>query len=444
MIEVHNKLHDHVLHRRLNVSKEQRTGLPVDIVIKFIQASGLPKVDIGPGMLADPYFVADIDGKISYTSSAQRNTLNPVWNESWAIRNVPSDAQLIVDVYDKDEGSINDDYIGSFSAPLDPGAHASALKGVIRNGKGSFGYFITVELCSAPDVPRYTFDGPVRYSRHFSPTVGTIAKINNPNGSHTRLWSTWKISMRGVYEYFGHHRQHWNIHYKAAQSIFEGPMSLGARASIQAGHRLLYANSTANGFGLIDSAEGFWGLFRAGEDRPPSSRVLNRDTPEPRRIKPAVYTYTIGEDGVFRFSETGASFFVDFVSKHALHSCCTETVIYSGEFHPRPAFPDGSGWAFFEESMSDDSVSWELVIDNNSGTYAPDKAFLPALKGFLQYNLPGLRVITFDYKDDELALKASTDSCQEYALAHRRTELQPTLTSEGNSLHHMAIVRPVE
>lgn len=44
----------------------------------------------------------------------------------------------------------------------------------------------------------------------------------------------------------------------------------------------------------------------------------------PRRITDLdctkkVYTYVIGEDETFRFSETGASFFVDFASKHALH-----------------------------------------------------------------------------------------------------------------------------
>jgi hypothetical protein len=48
-----------------------------------------------------------------------------------------------------------------------------------------------------------------------------------------------------------------------------------------------------------------------------------------QRIKPAVYTYIIDED-TFRFSETGAAFFVDFASKHALHSSCAETVRYAG------------------------------------------------------------------------------------------------------------------
>lgn len=109
-------------------------------------------------------------------------------------------------------------------------------------------------------------------------------------------------------------------HYQAAQTIFQGPLSFTVRTPIQAGHRLLYARTTTSSFGTILDAEGFWGLFRAGDDRLPNDPLLlQQKGREEQRIKPAVYTYVIGEDDVFRFSETGASFFVDFASKHALH-----------------------------------------------------------------------------------------------------------------------------
>lgn len=80
---------------------------------------------------------------------------------------------------------------------------------------------------------------------------------------------------------------------------------------------MLYARSTSSTFGTIHDSDGFWALFRAGDDRPPSDP--QQRSMEESRIKPAVYTYIIGEDDNFRFSETGASFFVDFASKHALH-----------------------------------------------------------------------------------------------------------------------------
>lgn len=143
-----------------------------------------------------------------------------------------------------------------------------------------------------------------------------------------------------------------------------------------------------------------------------------------------------------RFSETGAAFFVDFASKHALHANCATAVRYSGEFHPRPSFPDGSGWGSFNDSMSDDSVPWELVIDNNSGTYAPNPELLQTLRQLLEYNFPGMRVVALDFKEDMLT--RSREACREYALKHRgvgKNELQPTNLSGGETLCHQATVK---
>lgn len=142
---------------------------------------------------------------------------------------------------------------------------------------------------------------------------------------------------------------------------------------------------------------------------------------------------------------------MDFASKHALHSCCAETVRYSGEFHPRPVYPDGSGWASFSEETSDHDVQWELVIDNNSGTYAPDKKLLPALKGLFEFNFPGLRVVALDYQDDVAILDPSRKACREYAVKYRgvaSNQLQPSATmveqSGGSSLFSEASKKPAE
>ena len=124
--------------------------------------------------------------------------------------------------------------------------------------------------------------------------------------------------IKGVRLFFGDEFQPWNRKYKAAQTIFEGSFAL--RASIQAGHRLLYARSTTNGFGIINDKEDMSNIFRGGKEE-----LGLRSTFQPR-IKPAVYTYIISaEDDSFRFSETGAAFFVDFASKHALHANCCES-----------------------------------------------------------------------------------------------------------------------
>lgn len=80
---------------------------------------------------------------------------------------------------------------------------------------------------------------------------------------------------------------------------------------------------------------------------------------------------------------------------------------------------------------------WELVIDNNSGTYAPDKTLLPTLQALLEYNFPGFTIIALDREDS--ALTESRESCREYAIKNRgilQQELQPHLGEGEVSLSH--------
>ena len=80
--------------------------------------------------------------------------------------------------------------------------------------------------------------------------------------------------------------------------------------------------------------------------------------------------------------------------------------------------------------MYDSDVPWELVIDNNSGTYSPDPMDLPDLKACMEYNFPGFNIIALDYNDP--ALKESVDACRAYALnirGVRKEDLQPQAQS---------------
>ncbi|KAJ2896632.1 C2 domain-containing protein [Zalerion maritima] len=45
---------------------------------------------------------------------------------------------------------------------------------------------------------------------------------------------------------------------------------------------------------------------------------------------------------------------------------------------------------------------YRLFIDNDSGTYRPDKSLLPILKGFLEEQFPGLNITVHDCGDEEL------------------------------------------
>ncbi|CAE6476177.1 unnamed protein product [Rhizoctonia solani] len=478
----------------------------LDLEIRFISAQGLPRMDV-VGVGCDPYFRADIDGAIGYTSRALPNTLEPQWNEFWRIRNVPSLAILKVKVYDKDENQYLDDYIGKFKITdvYVGGLREVPIVSLLRREHGTFQIEVISKPAEYPNLPVYIFDGPCRYSIHLSPTVGAFTART----TSARRYSTWKIYLKGIQLFFGNHRQHWNREYRAAQAIFSGPLSLTVRTPIIAGHRLLYARTTANRTGILYNAEDFWSLFRAKMDEShgqglsrlmgvnldaaaqsmcpvcgkPKSDIHSTectghhfpdDIPtEPgartntstggrvpsgaefgavanlastvgphehvQRIKPAVYTYIIDED-TFRFSETGAAFFVDFASKHALHSSCAETVRYAGEFHPRPS----CGWANFEDRTPDHEVAWELWIDNGSGTYAPPADMLDNLRRLFEYNWPGLKVRTFDFRDE--AQKTSIQECRDYALEKRgilREELEPCVLEgeSGSSLWKMASFR---
>lgn len=195
---------------------------------------------------------------------------------------------------------------------------------------------------------------------------------------------------------------------------------------------MLYARLTRNEHGEISTREDFLRLLRSA-----------KSLAQPPRIKPSVYTYIISaQDDSLRFSETGAAFFVDFASKHALHANCAEKVRYSGEFHPRPA----CGWENFSDETSDNDVEWELVVDNNSGTYSPDPKLLPNLKALLEYNFPGLKIIALDYNDPEL--ERSREACRAYALNNRgvkKEDLQPHATEGEETLQHHALVnQPVD
>ncbi|KIM49878.1 hypothetical protein M413DRAFT_439010 [Hebeloma cylindrosporum] len=378
---------------------------------------------------ADPYFVAKLDDEISFVSTVKQNTLTPVWNEIWKVKNVPATADLVIKVLDKDQGSMTDDFIGSLKTSVSAGAKEADIEGsLLRRKRGTFWLKIdsTPAVDDDPTVHPYLFNGPIRFSRHFSPTVGALTHLND-----ARLYSTWKMYIMGVPLFFGDVHQHWNKNYKAAQSIFQGPTSLAVRSGIQAGHRMLYQRTASNGFGVIEDAAGIRQVLHGGARGGSDSQFEHR-------VKPAVYTYIISsEDDSLRFSETGAAFFVDFASKHALHSNCHETVRYSGEFHPRPE----GGWDKFSDDVPDESVNWELVIDNNSGTYAPDKALLPKLKALLEYNFPGFAIFALDHGDE--ALKESREACRAYALKFRgvkQDELQPHAQEGEETLSHQALV----
>ncbi|GBE82892.1 hypothetical protein SCP_0412790 [Sparassis crispa] len=403
----------------------------VDLFVQFAHASGLPKMDVVGS--ADPYFVARIDTRLSFVSSVKTNTLEPVWNESWTIRNVPDTAILLVEVLDRDIGCIRDDYIGQFSTAVTSSEQAFAIEDPshLKRNRGTFSLQIDAVPSLDPDAGShpYMFDGPICYSRHSSPTIGKLTKLDK-----ARLYSTWQVFIRGVSRFLDDEVQPWNRNHRAARQIFQGPTSAAVRSMIHSGHRVLYARTATNEFGVLNNAHDVYCLLHGGHVRQQRERRRrSADGPFAHRIKPAVYNYVIAaDDDSLRFSETGAAFFVNYASKHALHADCAPSVRYSGEFHPRPA----GGWENFSDDVPDEDVQWELVVDNKSGTYSPDGSLLPVVAQLFEFNFPGFKAVPLAYDDPLLA--ESTKACRTYALSKRgvkHDELQPHVhDGEGEML----------
>ncbi|CAF3491469.1 unnamed protein product [Rotaria sp. Silwood1] len=329
------------------------------LFVSFFLFKNLPKTDLVGH--CDPYFIANIDHQILYTSTILSNTSKPIWkDEERIVRNIPSTAKLIVKIYDKDDEKLADDYIGRF-----------VISDFIHYYPPSK---VTKTYEETKQLPLYTYDGSCRYSRHDSLAIGRFTMLNADC-----IYPTWKIQMRRIsYLFSTNERQHWNKHYQSAVTIFGNyPLSIVIQGGIKLAHRTLYRKTLKNNdHGRLNSADDLWKLL-----------FFDKTT---KTIKPCICTYII-DDNTWRYSETGNQFFTDFASKHALLANSSEYVCYAGEFHSRPKF----GWNRLDDE-------WELVFDNRSGTYAPTADLLVSLKELLLFNFPGLNIVTYNYKDPEL------------------------------------------
>jgi hypothetical protein len=131
-----------------------------------------------------------------------------------------------------------------------------------------------------------------------------------------------------------------------------------------------------------------------------------------------IFTYILTLDALMRFTETGKEFGIQMLSKHTLHSCAETYIAFSGEFlvrrlkkkdepgpeaggdnesHPPSNFAGGKP----DEDSPKDPRQYELIIDNDSGTYRPNAKLLPKFKQFLEHALPGLHIVVLDCQADK-------------------------------------------
>lgn len=217
--------------------------------------------------------------------------------------------------------------------------------------------------------------GPARYSRHTSYAAGVLTL------DRTLEFFTYRVRLYHLLEVFGTEcaqYQHWNRDYDAAKRIFADSLEgTNIRNALHSQHSYLYRHGQTTSYGALASAEDL-GLLLHG-DR------LKKDNLQDLRT--VVFTYSIVPKGLY-FSETGAAFFQDLMSKHAMHANRAEEVMYSGDFR---VFQD-----------VENNNNWTLLIDNNSGTYAPQKQDLHKVKRCFELNFPDLVVKAVDREDPYL------------------------------------------
>eukprot|EP01012_Entosiphon_sulcatum_P002228 TRINITY_DN10445_c0_g1_i1.p1 TRINITY_DN10445_c0_g1~~TRINITY_DN10445_c0_g1_i1.p1 ORF type:complete len:316 (-),score=47.80 TRINITY_DN10445_c0_g1_i1:133-1080(-) len=198
----------------------------------------------------------------------------------------------------------------------------------------------------------------VGYKRYAKYLPGAMA--NFFHGDMLSPFVTYSVRLRDTAAIFGGKWQHWNVQYPAAQQIFgKKPSCMAVRATVHMIHDVLH---------LPLPMETTSGTLRTGQDL---LQLLKFGMPNGHPIR---YTYVIMDDKMV-FSETSKLFLKDKYSKHAVHARASQLVRYSGEFcidYERQGTP--------------------IVIDNDSGTYAPDPQDLPKVSEVLQHTFPGLVV----------------------------------------------------
>lgn len=144
-----------------------------------------------------------------------------------------------------------------------------------------------------------------------------------------------------------------------------------------------------------------------------------------------LFTYVLTLDGLLRFTETGKEFGIDMLSKHTMHSDVNLYIAFSGEFLIRRT--DGTVEEVAGEAAERDPGDFELVIDNDSGTYRPNAALLPQLQEFLEANLPGLRVAVRDCADEKYQRLKAEQRERKKALGGAVAVYQPHSNSSSDN-----------
>jgi hypothetical protein len=427
---------------------------PPGYTVKFTfhRANNLPLADINT-LSADPFIMAELttnlpkrhqeDPPLMLRTPTVRQNTNPVWNCEWIVANVPASGfKLKCRIYDEDpadhddrlgnvhvvSSSVNEQWGGIKDAeyPIKKrmvSKRAWLLRAIavcfrkVEHMNGTLN--VSVEVLGKTGDENggrvYTI-GPQFWIRHYSPLLGRLLGQKEPNepGEVDKRsgkpkpekynFQSNQMQLRGPVPEAMYHRY---VEFKPfVKSMFtaKGVRGYILSKALHHQHARVYNFDHATEFKVFqEPCQEFTQKFLELVHFDQGGRI---------------FTYVLTLDALFRFTETGKEFGIDMLSKHTMHSDVAAYIAFSGEFfirrlkHPKNAPPEDGGHNKShppddiddgppkEEPHIKDPSYYELVIDNDSGTYRPNAKLLPQLKAFFESNFPGLHVKTLDCQGD--------------------------------------------
>lgn len=432
------------------------------------------------------------DPDMKWRTVTLRRTTEPEWNNEWIVGNVPASGfSLKCRLYDEDPAD-HDDRLGNVTVRVNSvseqwsGIDQLAYK--IKKRMASKRAYL-FRGCAAVVHPRIHMSGeliisaqvlgrtesehggqlftvgPCQWSKHLSPLIGRLAGIKDTEE-----------------EKDGKKIERYN--FQAVQMQLAGPVPAPLY------HRYVEFKSFVAG---MFGSKGFSGKILNRALHHQHARIYNYDRSTAYGVfeKPCIdmtkkfldfvhydqggriFTYVITLHGQFRFTETGKEFGIDLLSKHTMHADVDQYIAFSGEFfirrlkHPRsnksdspdpqsatllPPAPDPEQQQNSEATHSSrpasstststssppttDPSKYELIIDNDSGTYRPNSQYFPELKSFLSSNFPSLRIVTLDcQKDADLMSKLKDEQRKRKSESGKKVcYLQRKASSSASSL----------